>query len=96
MRLTTRQIEHTLDQIEAQAIPDDNPVIPQLTKTFGDHTYFLDSDGLNIVETVDGPENGGETATVVKVGSWTDGTHTTLTVHEPEVTDLVVDVGPEK
>ena len=96
MRLTTRQIEHTLDQIEAQAIPDDNPVIPQLTKTFGDHTYFLDSDGLNIVETVDNPENGGETATVVKVGSWTDETHTTLAVHEPEVTDLVVDVGPEK
>ena len=33
MRLTTRQIEHTLDQIEAQAIPDDNPVIPQLNST---------------------------------------------------------------
>src|SRR6266567_1782850 len=96
MRLTTRQIEHTLDQIEAQAIPDDNPVIPQLNETFGDHTYFLDGDGLNIVETIDDPENGGETATVVKVGRWTDGTHTTLAMHEPEVTDLVVDVGPEK
>src|SRR6266704_181424 len=96
MRLTTRQIEHTLDQIEAQAIPDDNPVIPQLTKTFGDHTYFLDEDGLNIVETIDNPEDGGETATVVKVGSWTDATHTSLATHEPEVTDLVVDVGPEK
>ncbi len=96
MRLTTRQIEHTLDQIEAQAIPDDNPVIPQLNETFGDHTYFLDGDGLNIVETIEDAENGGETATVVKVGSWTDGTHTTLAMHEPEVTDLVVDVGPEK
>ncbi len=96
MRLTTRQIEHTLDQIEAQAIPDDNPAIQQLNRTFGDHTYFLDEDGLNIVETIDNPENGGETTTVVKVGSWTDATHTTLMVHEPEVTDLLVDVGPEK
>ena len=96
MRLTTRQIEHTLDQIEAQAIPDDNPAIQQLNRTFGDHTYFLDEDGLNIVETIDNPENGGETTTVVKVGSWTDATHTALATHEPEVTDLVVDVGPEK
>ena len=96
MRLTTRQIEHTLDQIEAEAIPDDNPVVPQLNETFGDHTFFLDSDGLNIVETVGNRENGGETATLVKVGRWTDATRTALATHEPQVTDLVVDVGPEK
>ena len=96
MRLTIRQIEHTLDQIEAQPIPDDNPVVPQLNSVFGDHTFFLDDDGLNIVEVIDDPENGGETATVVKLGSWADATHTSLATHEPEVTDVLVDVGPEK
>ena len=49
-----------------------------------------------IVETIDDPEKGGETATVVKLGSWTDANHTILATHEPQVTDLVVDVGPEK
>jgi hypothetical protein len=95
MRLTTRQIEHTLDQIEAQPIPEDNPVIPQLSKAYGDHTFFLDREGLNIVETLDDPEEG-ETATVVRLGSWADANHTTLATHEPQVTDVTVDVGPEK
>jgi hypothetical protein len=96
MRLTTRQIEHTLDQIEAQPIPEDNPVVPQLSRAYGDHTFFLDREGLNIVETIDDPELGGETATIVKLGSWADANHTTLATHEPQVTDVVVDVGPEK
>ena len=96
MRLTTRQIEHTLDQFEAQPIPEDNPVIPQLSRVFGYHTFFLDGEGLAIVETIDDPEHGGETATVVKLGSWADENHTTLATHEPQVTDVVVDVGPKK
>jgi len=96
MRLTTRQIEHTLDQIEAQPIPEDNPVIPQLSRVFGDHTFFLDGEGLNIVETIDNPDHDSETATVVKLGSWADANHTTLATHEPQVTDVVVEVGPEK
>ena len=96
MRLTTRQIEHTLNQIEAQPIPEDSPVIPQLSRTFGDHTFFLDKEGLNIVETIDDPEHDGETATLIKLGSWADANHTTLATHEPQVTDVVVEVGPEK
>jgi hypothetical protein len=31
-----------LGQCEAQAIPDDHPVIPQLNDLFGEHTFFLD------------------------------------------------------
>ncbi len=95
MRLTTKQIEHTLDQIPAQAIRDDNPVIPQLNRAYGDHTFFLDGDGLHIVEKVAVAEDGGETATIVKLASWTDASRTTLATHEPQVTETVVNVGPE-
>jgi hypothetical protein len=35
---------------KARAIPDDHPVIPQLNDLFGEHTFFLDRKGLNIVE----------------------------------------------
>ena len=52
MRLTSAQVERTLRQFEfeARAIPDSHPVVPKLTEIFGDHTFFLDSNGLNIVE----------------------------------------------
>ena len=51
MKLTSAQVERTLSQLaEGQAIPDSHPVVPQLNELFGDHTFFLDSNGLNIVE----------------------------------------------
>ena len=50
MKLTSAQVERTLSQFEGQAIPDNHPVISQLSNLFGDHTFFLNNDGLNIVE----------------------------------------------
>lgn len=92
MKLTTMQIQRTLDQIEGQAIPDDNPVIAQLSEAYGDHTFFLDGDGLNIVEPTDG---GAQKASVVKLASWVDAKRTALAPHEPQMTDTVVDIAPE-
>jgi hypothetical protein len=37
-------------QFEAQAIPESHPVLTRLNELFGDHTFFVDSDGLSIVE----------------------------------------------
>ena len=50
MKLTSAQVERALTQFQAQAIPENHPVLPQLNKLFGDHTFFLDNNGLNIVE----------------------------------------------
>ena len=47
-----------LSQFEAQAIPESHPVLPRLNELFGDHTFFVDSDGLSIVEPIDGPLRG--------------------------------------
>ncbi len=55
MKLTSAQIERTLSQFEAQAIPESHPVLTRLNELFGDHTFFVDSDGLSIVEPIDGP-----------------------------------------
>ena len=48
MKLTSAQIEQTLSQFEAQAIPESHPVLTRLNELFGDHTFFVDSDGLSI------------------------------------------------
>jgi hypothetical protein len=36
MKLTSAQVERTLGQIEARAIPDDHPVVSQLNDFFGE------------------------------------------------------------
>ena len=95
MRLTSTLVQRALGQFEAQAIPDNHPSMPDLSRTFGEHTFFIDGDGLKIVEpTV--PDGGSqETGQVVKVASWQDANRTSLVAHPPEPTDVTVDLGDE-
>jgi len=93
MRLTSAQVERTLNQFEAQAIPEDHPVAAQLNDMFGDHTFFLDTNGLNVVEPADVTADG-ETGKVVNLANWADESLTRLAPHAPEVTEIVVVLGP--
>jgi hypothetical protein len=93
MRLTSTQVERTLRQFEAQPIPDNHPALPQLNRLFGDHTFFLDSNGLNIVEPAEPMQAGVEAGKVVNVANWTDSNLTSLAPHEPESTDVIVALG---
>ena len=92
MKLTSAQVERTLVQFDAQAIPDSHPVVPQLNDLFGDHTFFLDSNGLNIVEPADEVPRAGA-ARVVNVANWSDANLTSLAPHDPEPTDAIVEIG---
>jgi len=58
MKLTSAQVERTLSQFQGEAIPDNDPVVPQLNSLFGEHTFFLDSNGLNIVEPTEAAGSG--------------------------------------
>jgi hypothetical protein len=94
MKMNSSQIEQTLQQFQAQAIPAEHPVMPQLERLFGEHTYFLDGKGLNIVEPVDAEQDGGRQAVVVNLADWADRTEKNgLEPHSPEVTELVIDLG---
>jgi hypothetical protein len=53
MKLTSMQVSRTLRQIQARPIPENHPIISQLKGLFGEHTFFLDHDGLSILEPVD-------------------------------------------
>lgn len=96
MKLSSAQIQHTANQIGAQAIPDNHPAVQELKGIFGDHTFFLDGDGLEIVETGESTEGRSTLANVVNLASWADETRTALAPHEPVVTDVVVEVGPSE
>ncbi len=92
MKLTSAQVETTLSQFEAQAIPDSHPVAPQLNELFGDHTFFLDGNGLNVVEPIaEAPE--AQAARVVNLANWSDANLTSLAPHEPEPTGAIIELG---
>ena len=95
MKLNAAQIEQTLHQIDAKAIPVEDPVMPQLKRLFGDHTYFLDGNGLNIVEPVEPEQDDLRMGVVVTLANWINATTANtarLQPHEPEPTDLVVNL----
>ena len=93
MKLTSAQVERTLSQFEANPVPSSHPMVPKLNEVFGDHTFFLDSNGLNIVEPIAPvPEAEAQEARVVNLANW-DATHTKLTAHEPEPTDAIINLG---
>ncbi len=94
MKLNTAQVERTVSQLQtAEPLPEDHPLIPQLNRLFGEHTYFLDVNGLNIVEplaeTVKTPDAAAK-GVVVNLANWTNSNPPRLEAHEPEPTDSVV------
>jgi hypothetical protein len=96
MKLTAPMVRQTLDQFEAQPIPDNNPAVPELNRLFGDHTFFLDRNGLNIVEPTAADSGGAPEWQVVKLATWKDETRTSLMPHDPEPTDRVIALDSEE
>ena len=90
MKLNSAQVERTLSQFQAEAIPDDHPVVRQLNDLFGEHTFFLDSSGLNIVEPAGTEPTGTQSAKVINLANWSEANPSRLEPHEPEMTDVVV------
>ena len=93
MKLSAAQVEMAESQLKAEALPDNHPLVPKLNAMFGDHTYFLDNQGLSVVEQAASdsstPSADGK-AVVVSLANWTDENPPKLEAHEPELTDNVV------
>jgi hypothetical protein len=90
MKLNATQVKRTLSQFDAEVLPDNHPAVPQLNSLFGDHTFFIDGDGLNVLEPAETPEVEGQVGEVVSIASWSDATLTSLKPHEPEPTGVVI------
>jgi hypothetical protein len=92
MKLTGALKSSVEDQLGADALPEENPATPKLKEVFGDHTFFVDAEGLSIVEP--NPQAGPSDGAVIKVGSWTED-RAQLQLHEPQILAQSVDIGPE-
>jgi hypothetical protein len=91
MRLDADMVERALDQFGAEALPDNHPAIPKLNEVFGDNTYFLDDEGLHIIEPAEGTADH-LIGDVLTVGRWEAG-RSGLTLQEPEAADITVNLG---
>jgi len=90
MKLTSAQVERTLTQLQGDAIPDNHPVVRQLNSLFGEHTFFLDGNGLNILEPTEAGGPVSQSAQVVNLANWSQADPNRLEPHAPEPTDMVV------
>jgi len=84
-----------MKEFNAQPLPDDHPLVDKLNGIFGEHTFLLGAEGLHIVERTQRARADADTAAVVRVASWEDASRTRLQAHEPELTDVVVELDPE-
>jgi hypothetical protein len=90
MKLTSSQVQRALRQFEAEAVPDDHPLARKLNALFGEHSFFLNSDGLNIVEPDESAKVSAHAGTVVNVADWTDSEQASLAPHTPVRTEVVI------
>jgi hypothetical protein len=90
MRLNSSQVEQTMSQIDAQVLPDDHPAVTQLNSLFGDHTFFLDGEGLKVLEPAEAPETGDQAGEMVSLANWSDANLSSLRPHEPEPTGVLI------
>ena len=96
MKLNSTQLDRTLSQFHAEVLPDNHPAVRQLNDLFGDHTFFLDASGLNVLEPAQMPEKEVQTGEEVQAGeivnlaSWSDENLTSLRPHAPAPTGVVV------
>jgi hypothetical protein len=90
MKLNSTQVQQTLSQFNAEVLPDDHPAAGQLSSLFGDHTFFLDSSGLKVLEPTESPGANAQAGEVVSLADWSDATLSSLRPHEPEPTGVVI------
>ena len=97
MKLNSAQVERTMSQFEVQALPDNHPAIPELNELFGEHTFLLDSNGLNILEPADeAPQGRVQKARVVNLANWSGENLTKLTPHAPQPTGTIVELAASR
>jgi hypothetical protein len=84
MKLNSALVERTVTQFDADPIPDRHPAMPQLNQVFGEHTFFLDPNGLHIVEPGAPDADGAATGEVLRIAGWSDESRSSLAPQPPE------------
>ena len=90
MKLSAALVRQTLSQFDARAMPVTHPAVSKLSELYGDHTFFLNDNGLNIIEPVDSNDGVTSTAKVINLANWKDANQTSLAPHNPVPTSKII------
>lgn len=96
MKLNATQVQQTLNQMDAQVLPDDHPAARKLSEVFGDHTFFVDGTGLKVLESTGPAAAEAQTGSVVSLADWNDDKFSSLKPHDPTLTGTVIVLGQSK
>lgn len=94
MKLSPPQIAQVKEQVGAEPVPA-GPISEELTKHFGDHTFYVDGQGLHIFQTEQTEvESGSCNILPVRVASWANEERDALAPHDPVVGEktAVIDI----
>jgi hypothetical protein len=92
MKLTSTQAAAVKQRVNIDPIDDENPVIEPLRQAFGDHTFYIVSDGLFVLEEVTEQDGDSEQARFVMVAAWANEEKNALQPIEPQPTNTVIDL----
>ena len=93
MKLSALRSAQVAKQLESWVVPETHPANPSLCETFGEHTFFLDAEGLAIVEPSEPEaelESAVELARIVKLATWANDDRTELEPHERQETGMLI------
>ena len=96
MKLHSQLLARAARQLHSDPISDEHPVMPQLKKVYGDHTFFIGDGGLHIVESGDRNEIGEPTTgNVVRIARWSDAGRSNLALHQRVPTGIIIILAAE-
>lgn len=91
MKLNDPRSADAARQLDAWAVPEAHPANLSLSESFGEHTFFLDGDGLSIVEPSEARgEDAIQLARIVRLAAWDDEQRTVLAPHEWQETGMLI------
>lgn len=91
MKLSTAQIAAVERATGANPLPEDNAAQVKLSEALGDHTFYLDQQGLVVFEQPADAKSE-DTLEIVRVGQWTDDQQQELGLTSPQPTGQVIDL----
>lgn len=92
MKLNSQQAAAVKRAMSVDPIDEENPAMEPLKSTFGDHTFYVVTEGLFVLEPMNDPGHPGEPAQFVRIATWTDDQMNALQPVEPQQTNTVVDL----
>lgn len=96
MKLSNAQIAAVEQATGANPIPAEDPATEKLSEVVGDHTFYVDQQGLVVLESPEAAATPDETLEIVRVGTWVEGEQQQLALTPPQRTGQVLDLSAHR